>query len=263
MVEMVRQVKAMELEVCCTLGMLTAEQAIQLKEAGLTAYNHNLDTSREYYPSITTTRSYDDRLKTVENVRNAGISVCCGGILGLGEEEVDRVGLLYTLATMPTHPESVPINALVPIAGTPLGTESSTDAADSNDQVLTTQQRKGEIPTAIDMTRMIATARCIMPRTMLRLSAGRMSYTEAEQGLMMLAGANSIFYGEQLLTTQNPETNRDQAMFRRLGLQGKKPFSEPLSPPPRLLDTDLPRANASLQVETYSDIHVTVVRNSI
>ena len=210
---MVREVRGMGMEVCCTLGMLTVEQAQKLKDAGLTAYNHNLDTSREYYPEIISTRSYDDRLETIANVRKAGISVCCGGILGMGEKPSDRVGLLHTLATMEEHPESVPINALVPIEGTPL---KDSGIAQS--------------PTAVDMTRMIATARCVMPATMVRLSAGRMSYTEAEQALMFLAGANSIFYGDQLLTTSNPEIERDNAMFKALGLVGKAPHSAPLKP---------------------------------
>ena len=210
---MVKEVRGMGMEVCCTLGMLTAEQALKLKEAGLTAYNHNLDTSREYYPEIISTRSYDERLETIANVRKAGISVCCGGILGMGEQPSDRVGLLHTLATMEEHPESVPINALVPIEGTPLKDNGVANP-----------------PTAIEMTRMIATARCVMPATMVRLSAGRMSYTEAEQALMFLAGANSIFYGDQLLTTSNPEIERDNAMFRALGLVGKAPHSPPLKP---------------------------------
>lgn len=212
--DMVKAVKALDLEVCCTLGMLTADQAKQLKDAGLTAYNHNLDTSREFYPQIISTRSYDDRLKTIENVRAAGISVCCGGILGLGESVEDRIKLLHTLANMAEHPESVPINALVPVEGTPLG--------DS--------QGKTNVPTALDMARMIATARCVMPRTMIRLSAGRMNYTEAEQALMMHAGANSIFYGEQLLTTPNPEAHVDKVMFQKLGLIGKPAYSAPLEP---------------------------------
>ncbi|KAJ1405521.1 hypothetical protein B484DRAFT_457044 [Ochromonadaceae sp. CCMP2298] len=232
--EMVRQVRDMDMEVCCTLGMLTPDQARQLKEAGLTAYNHNLDTSREFYPSVITTRSFDDRLQTVQNVREAGISVCCGGILGLGEKASDRVGLLYTLATLPEHPESVPINALVPVEGTPLGpmgTPQPGDAPPIKSKGVDNEPLKGEVPTALEMARVIATARCVMPRTMVRLSAGRMSYSEAEQSLMFLAGANSIFYGEQLLTTPNPEADRDRAMFARLGLQGKRPFTAPLPPP--------------------------------
>jgi biotin synthase len=202
--DMVKGVKAMDMEVCCTLGMLTEEQAIQLKEAGLSAYNHNLDTSRDHYKKIITTRTYDDRLKTIENVRKAGISVCCGGILGLGEQEYDRVALLHTLATMEQHPESVPVNALVRVEGTPLFDE--------------------DIPpvTAFDMARAIATARILMPTTRVRLSAGRMSFSEAEQGLLFMAGANSIFNGDTLLTTANPAFEKDQAMFTRMGLVGKR-----------------------------------------
>jgi biotin synthase len=210
---MVREVRGMGMEVCCTLGMLTGEQAVKLKEAGLTAYNHNLDTSREYYPEVISTRSYDDRLETISNVRKAGISVCSGGILGMGEQPSDRVGLLHTLATMEEHPESVPINSLVPVEGTPLKDSGI-----------------AKPPTAIEMTRMIATARCVLPGSMVRLSAGRMSFTEAEQALMFLAGANSIFYGDQLLTTSNPETEKDKAMFKSLGLVGKPPHSAPLIP---------------------------------
>mmetsp|Transcript_3903 Transcript_3903/g.4770 ORF Transcript_3903/g.4770 Transcript_3903/m.4770 type:complete len:427 (-) Transcript_3903:69-1349(-) len=206
--EMVKEINGMGMEVCTTLGMLTADQAKQLKEAGLTAYNHNLDTSREYYPKVVTTRSYDDRLNTVKNVREAGINVCCGGIIGLGEEEDDRVGLLHTLATLEEHPESVPINALVPVAGTPLG-----------DKLLA----RGIHPTWDDMVRMIATARIVMPATMVRLSAGRLEFSKEAQALMFMAGANSIFTGDTLLTTPNPEFNEDNSMFEMLGLEGKPP----------------------------------------
>ncbi|RLN92140.1 hypothetical protein BBJ28_00014912 [Nothophytophthora sp. Chile5] len=201
--EMVREVKAMDLEVCCTLGMLTEEQAVQLKEAGLSAYNHNLDTSREHYAKVITTRTYDDRLQTISNVRKAGISVCCGGILGLGEEKVDRIGLLHTLATMEEHPESVPVNALVAVEGTPLFDEEIAPV------------------TAFDMARTIATARILMPKTMVRLSAGRMSFTDAEQGLLFMAGANSIFNGDTLLTTANPAFEKDKQLFASMGLTGK------------------------------------------
>jgi biotin synthase len=204
----------MGLEVCCTLGMLNAEQAKQLKEAGLTAYNHNLDTSPEHYPKVITTRSYQDRLDTISNVRDAGISVCCGGILGLGEEDTDRVGLLHVLATLPEHPESVPINALVSVEGTPLGDDEDIDRVD-----------------AFDMARVIATARVIMPRTMVRLSAGRLSFSEAEQFLMFQAGANSIFNGDKLLTTDNPEFDVDQALFEKLGFSGKPAHKGPLVAP--------------------------------
>jgi biotin synthase len=214
--EMVRGVNGMGLEVCCTLGMLNAEQAKQLKEAGLSAYNHNLDTSPEHYPKVISTRTYEDRLQTIANVRDAGISVCCGGILGLGEEEADRVGLLHVLATLPEHPESVPINALVTVEGTPLGDQDDIDRVD-----------------AFDMARMIATARIVMPRTMVRLSAGRLSFSDAEQYMMFQAGANSIFNGDKLLTTDNPEFDADQALFQKLGLSGK-----PAHKGPRLAPTE-------------------------
>ena len=212
--EMVRGVNALDLEVCCTLGMLDAEQAKQLKEAGLTAYNHNLDTSPEHYPNVISTRTYEDRLNTIANVRDAGISVCCGGILGLGEKESDRVGLLHVLATLPEHPESVPINALVSVKGTPLGDNDDIDGVD-----------------AFDMARMIATARIVMPRTMVRLSAGRLSFSDAEQFLMFQAGANSIFNGDKLLTTDNPEFDEDQALFAKLGFRGKPAHKGPLVAP--------------------------------
>mmetsp|Transcript_10127 Transcript_10127/g.14208 ORF Transcript_10127/g.14208 Transcript_10127/m.14208 type:complete len:428 (+) Transcript_10127:62-1345(+) len=212
--DMVKGVNGMGLEVCCTLGMLNADQAKQLKEAGLTAYNHNLDTSPEHYPKVITTRTYEDRLQTIANVRDAGISVCCGGILGLGEEDNDRVGLLHVLATLPEHPESVPINALVSVEGTPLGDEDDIDNVD-----------------AFDMARMIATARVVMPRTMVRLSAGRLSFSDAEQFLMFQAGANSIFNGDKLLTTDNPEFDEDQALFQKLGFSGKPAHKGPLVAP--------------------------------
>ncbi|CAM9119741.1 unnamed protein product [Discosporangium mesarthrocarpum] len=212
--EMVREVNGMGMEVCCTLGMLSKDQAMQLKEAGLTAYNHNLDTSREFYPSVITTRTYEDRLNTISNVREAGISVCSGGILGLGEAEVDRVGLLHTLATLEEHPESVPINALVAVEGTPLADSAGTE----------------HTPTIWDMGRMIATARVVMPKTMVRLSAGRLSFSEGEQALMFMAGANSIFTGDRLLTTPNPEFDADQLLFEKLGLVGKPAHTAPLEP---------------------------------
>lgn len=201
--DMVSQIRGMGLEVCATLGMLNAEQAVALKDAGLTAYNHNLDTSREYYPRVITSRVYDDRLETLKVVREAGISVCCGGIIGLGETHKDRVSLLHTLATLPEHPESVPVNALVANKGTPLeGTE---------------------VLPVWDLCRMIATARIVMPRSMVRLSAGRVSFSQAEQALCFMSGANSIFTGDKLLTTPNPEFSVDNAMFETLGLTGKKP----------------------------------------
>ncbi|XP_074281507.1 biotin synthase, mitochondrial [Silene latifolia] len=199
----VKEIREMGMEVCCTLGMLEKQQAEDLKKAGLTAYNHNLDTSREFYPNIITTRSYDERLQTLEFVREAGINVCCGGIIGLGESAEDRVGLLHTLATLPTHPESVPINALVAVKGTPLE-----------------DQKPVEI---WEMIRMIATARIVMPKAMVRLSAGRIRFSVPEQALCFLAGANSIFTGEKLLTTANNDFDADQDMFKVLGLLPKPP----------------------------------------
>jgi biotin synthase len=217
--EVVKEIDSMGMEVCTTLGMLTAEQAKQLKEAGLTAYNHNLDTSPEYYPKVVTTRTYEERLQTLANVRAAGISVCCGGIIGMGEEDHDRVGLLHVLATMSEHPESVPINALVPVKGTPLG-----------DALIAA----GEKATWDDMVRMIATARVVLPRTAVRLSAGRKEFPVSAQALMFLAGANSIFTGDQLLTTANPAFDEDNAMFKLLGLEGKPPHAPARKTPYKL-----------------------------
>ena len=205
--EMVSRVNAEGLEVCATLGMLNPEQAKQLKEAGLHAYNHNLDTSREFYPSVIKTRTYDDRLNTIQNVKDAGISVCSGGILGLGEEEKDRIGLLHELASLKGgHPESVPINALVAVEGTPIGDSGKAKRVD-----------------VFEMVRMIAAARIILPKTMVRLSAGRLEFSQGEQALMFLAGANSIFNGDKLLTTPNPEFDSDTQLFELLGLEGLKP----------------------------------------
>ncbi|MFZ4061255.1 MAG: biotin synthase BioB [Bacteroidia bacterium] len=198
-VDAVKQVNAMGMEVCCTLGMLSKEQADRLKEAGLHSYNHNLDTSPEYYDKVIGTRTYQDRLNTLEHVRDAGLKVCCGGIVGMGEEAKDRVGLLHTLATLPTHPESVPINTLVAVKGTPL-------------------QDQEKLP-FWEMLRTIAVARIVMPGSMVRLSAGRTDLSLAEQALCFMAGANSIFTGEKLLTTPNPEFQSDAAMFALLGLK--------------------------------------------
>jgi biotin synthase len=195
---MVEGVKALGMETCVTAGMLTAEQAARLKQSGLDYYNHNLDTSPEYYRHIISTRTYQDRLDTLEHVRDAGISVCCGGIVGMGESATDRVGLIHALATLPVHPESVPINALVQIEGTP--------------QQLATPLEP------IDFVRMIAVARITMPKSMVRLSAGRETMTDETQALCFLAGANSIFYGPKLLTTANPVADSDRALFAKLGL---------------------------------------------
>ena len=197
-VEMVRGVRALGLEACCTLGMLTAEQAKRLAEAGLSAYNHNLDTSPEFYGDIITTRTYEDRLQTLAHVRDAGISVCSGGIIGMGESVADRCEMLRTLANQPEHPESVPVNALVPVEGTPLGDRSP--------------------PSVTELVRVIATARVLMPHAMVRLSAGRETMSEEGQLLCLLAGANSVFYGEKLLTTPNPGPSRDRELFEKAGI---------------------------------------------
>ncbi|BDD04180.1 biotin synthase BioB [Aureibacter tunicatorum] len=204
--DMVKGVTSMGMEVCCTLGMLSEDQAQKLKEAGLYAYNHNLDTSREYYDEIITTRSYDDRLETIENVQKANISVCSGGIIGLGESTIDRIGMLHTLSTLEIHPESVPVNALVPVKGTPM---------ESNERV--------EI---WDMVRMISTARILMPKAMVRLSAGRTEMPTSEQALCFMAGANSIFAGDKLLTTPNPSFASDKDMFQILNLKPRKAYKE-------------------------------------
>ena len=196
--EMVGAVKALGLETCATLGMLSAAQAHALKRAGLDYYNHNLDTSPEFYGEIITTRVYRDRLETLEHVRDAGINVCCGGIVGMGESRADRVGMIATLATLPVHPESVPINMLVRVAGTPLADQPPLDP--------------------FEFVRTIAVARITMPRSMVRLSAGREDMSEQTQALCFLAGANSIFYGPKLLTTGNPERDRDRVLLDKLGL---------------------------------------------
>jgi biotin synthase len=197
--EMVKGVSELGLEVCCTLGMLTEEQAVQLKGAGLTAYNHNLDTSPEFYGSIITTRVYDERLRTLAAVRKAGITVCCGGILGMGEKESDRVGLLQQLATLKPHPESVPINMLVRVEGTPLASMPALDP--------------------LEMVRAIATARIIMPASRVRLAAGRKQLSPEAVTLCFVAGANSIFVGEKLLTTPNPGPDEDEQLLESLGMK--------------------------------------------
>jgi biotin synthase len=204
--DMVKGVNEMGMEVCCTMGMLTEEQAAKLYDAGLYAYNHNVDTSEEHYTDIITTRTYNDRLKTLGNVRKAGISVCSGGIIGLGETHEDRIGMLHTLSTLPSHPGSVPINALVRVKGTPLQDNAKVDIW--------------------DMIRMIATARLIMPAAMVRLSAGRAEMSIAEQALCFMAGANSIFSGDKLLTTPNPAFDEDNAMFQLLGLKPREAFKD-------------------------------------
>jgi biotin synthase len=201
--EMVEAIKALGLETCATLGMLTAAQARRLKESGLDYYNHNLDTSPEFYGQIITTRVYQDRLETLDHVRAAGIHVCCGGIVGMGETRADRVGMIAALAGLPVHPESVPINMLVRVAGTPLGDEPMLDP--------------------LEFVRTIAVARITMPRAVVRLSAGREDMNEETQALCFLAGANSIFYGPKLLTTPNPERDRDRVLMEKLGLSPMEP----------------------------------------
>jgi biotin synthase len=197
--EMVRGVRAIGLEACCTLGMLTQGQADLLADAGLTAYNHNLDTSPDYYGSIISTRTYQDRLDTLTRVRNAGITVCCGGIIGMGEGRLERCGLLQQLAIQNPHPESVPINMLVRVEGTPLANEASIEP--------------------LEFVRTIATARIIMPASMVRLSAGRLAMSDEAQALCFLAGANSIFMGDRLLTTPNPDANTDRNLLDKLGMR--------------------------------------------
>uniref|UniRef100_A0A060T3W8 biotin synthase n=1 Tax=Blastobotrys adeninivorans TaxID=409370 RepID=A0A060T3W8_BLAAD len=204
--EMVSEVNKLGLESCVTLGMIGQEQMRQLKEAGLTAYNHNIDTSREHYPKVITTRSYDERLETIDHVRGSGVSVCSGGILGLGETSEDHVSFLYTLSTMPEHPESVPINKLVPIKGTPLGDEKITLSFDA-------------------VLRTIATARLIMPGSIIRLAAGRYTMKETEQAMCFMAGANAIFTGHKMLTTMCNGWDEDKELLERWGMKPMKSFS--------------------------------------
>jgi len=224
--EMVREIRGMGMEVCTTLGMLSPEQAKQLKEAGLTAYNHNLDTSREFYPEVITTRSYDERLSTISAVREAGISVCSGGILGLGESDKDRVGLIWEVSNMPEHPESFPVNALIPIPGTPL---------EGNERVL-----------YHTLLRTIATARIVLPMTIIRLAAGRYTLAESEQAMCFLAGANAVFTGETMLTTPCSPWDEDKELMGRWGLQGMRSFEqssvarkENLSPGGKLAEVEI------------------------
>lgn len=204
--DMVRGVTKLGLEACCTLGMVTKAQAEKLKEAGLHTYNHNLDTSREFYDKVITTRTYDDRLETINNLSEAGIDVCSGGILGLGESQEDRISLLHTLASLDPQPESVPINMLVPVKGTPLENNKDLDI--------------------FEWIRAIAVARILMPNAMVRLSAGRLTISKEAQAMAFMAGANSIFSGEKLLTTPNSGENFDQALLEELGMEPRKPFKE-------------------------------------
>jgi biotin synthase len=209
-IPMIQGVKAMGMETCVTLGMLTQKQAFTLKKAGLDYYNHNIDTSKEHYSNVVTTRNFQDRLDTLESVQNANIHVCSGGILGLGENQTDRASMLRSLSNLKTHPDSVPLNLLVPIPGTPF--------------------ENIEPPTESEFIRTIAVARIMMPKSVVRLSAGRTEMGEAMQVLCFFAGANSIFYGEQLLTTDNPSTNSDQDLFARLGINQKQVKTPALTP---------------------------------
>ncbi|MFV0237589.1 MAG: biotin synthase BioB [Flavobacteriales bacterium] len=204
--EMVRTINKLDMEVCCTLGMLTENQAKRLSEAGLYAYNHNVDTSEEYYKNVISTRGYEDRIQTIENVRKTNVTVCSGGIIGMGESIEDRAGMLETLTRFSPHPESVPINALVPIEGTPMEDFKPVDS--------------------FEMVRMVATARIVLPESQIRLSAGRMQMSREGQAMCFFAGANSIFAGDKLLTTPNPNINEDMEMFELLGLNTQKPFSK-------------------------------------
>lgn len=208
--EMVRTINKLDMEVCCTLGMITENQAKRLAEAGLYAYNHNLDSSEEYYKEVISTRGFQDRLQTINNVRKTNVTVCSGGIIGMGENIEDRAGMLVALSSLNPQPESVPINALVAVEGTPL---------------------EDQKPVAIwDMVRMVATTRIVMPKTQVRLSAGRTDMTKEGQALCFFAGANSIFAGDKLLTTPNPDVNEDMEMFKLLGLNTQKPFIKKMQP---------------------------------
>lgn len=204
--EMVRTINKLDMEVCCTLGMITENQAQRLAEAGLYAYNHNLDTSEEYYKEVISTRGFEDRLQTIENVRKTNVTVCSGGIIGMGESIEDRAGMLVALSTLNPQPESVPINALVAVEGTPMEEEKPVEIW--------------------EMIRMVATTRIVMPETQVRLSAGRMNMSREGQAMCFFAGANSIFAGDKLLTTPNPDVNEDMKMFEMLGLNPQKPFTK-------------------------------------
>lgn len=208
--EMVRTINKLDMEVCCTLGMLTENQAHRLAEAGLYAYNHNLDTSEEYYKEVISTRGFEDRLQTIDNIRKTNVTVCSGGIIGMGESVNDRAGMLVALSTLNPQPESVPINALVAVEGTPLEDQNPVEIW--------------------EMVRMVATTRIVMPETQVRLSAGRTEMSREGQALCFFAGANSIFAGDKLLTTPNPDVNEDMKMFELLGLQPQKPFIKIMQP---------------------------------
>ncbi len=219
--EMVRELNKIDVEVCCTLGMLTESQAKRLANAGLYAYNHNLDTSEEYYKEVISTRGYEDRLQTIDNVRKTNVTVCSGGIIGMGESAEDRAGMLVSLSTMIPQPESVPINSLVAVEGTPMEEQNVTSIW--------------------DMVRMIATTRIVMPETLVRLSAGRTEMSDEGQALCFMAGAASIFAGDKLLTTPNPDINKDMELFKILGLKPTKPYKK--GDKPAIVDEEVPTSN--------------------
>lgn len=217
-VEMVETLNKLDVEVCCTLGMLTENQAKRLANAGLYAYNHNLDSSEEYYKEVISTRAYDDRIKTIDNVRKTNVTVCSGGIIGMGESAEDRAGMLLSLSTMVPHPESTPINALVPVEGTPLEEQETTSVW--------------------DMVRMVATTRIVLPKTLVRLSAGRTEMSQEGQAMCFLAGAGSIFAGDKLLTTPNPDITEDMKLFEILGLKPRKPYKK--GDKPKIVKEEVP-----------------------
>jgi biotin synthase len=239
--EMVRTINKLDMEVCCTLGMLTENQAKRLAEAGLYAYNHNLDTSEDYYKDVISTRAFQDRLDTIDNVRKSNVTVCSGGIIGMGEKLEDRAGMLVALATLNPQPESVPINALVAVEGTPM-------------------EDMEPIP-IWDMIRMVATTRIVMPKTQVRLSAGRTEMSREGQAMCFFAGANSIFAGDKLLTTPNPDVNEDMEMFRLLGLQPQKAFEK--MPQPKTLDRDESQYEATGERPKWSRPGHTIERNEL
>ncbi|MBP2831354.1 biotin synthase BioB [Aquimarina sp. U1-2] len=237
--EMVRTINKLDMEVCCTLGMLTENQAQRLAEAGLYAYNHNLDTSEEYYKKVISTRGYEDRLQTIDNVRKTNVTVCSGGIIGMGEDVEDRAGMLVALSKLNPQPESVPINALVAVEGTPM---------------------EDEQPVPIwDMIRMVATTRIVMPNTQVRLSAGRTQMNREGQAMCFFAGANSIFAGDKLLTTPNPDVNEDMEMFKVLGLQPQKPFVKKAQP--ETVEADASKFEAYGEKPKWSRPGHTIERN--
>ncbi len=239
--EMVRTINKLDMEVCCTLGMLTENQAQRLAEAGLYAYNHNLDSSEDYYKEVISTRGYKDRLDTIDNVRKTNVTVCSGGIIGMGESIEDRAGMLVALATLNPQPESVPINALVAVEGTPL---------------------EDQKPVSIwDMVRMVATTRIVMPETQVRLSAGRTEMSQEGQALCFFAGANSIFAGDKLLTTPNPDVNEDMKLFELLGLNAQKPFIKKMQP--QTIESEDSQFKASGEKPKWSRPGHTIERNEL